>query len=66
MKGISQTLKNELAQFWKLFTQYRVVQYANAAALVVTLGKQALHILLQYVSKRFGVKIAEVCARACG
>lgn len=50
----------EFLRCWRIFTEWKVIQYGYAAALVVTLGKQILHILLQYVSKRFGVTIAEV------
>lgn len=60
LKSVLTTGQQELKRFWKLFTAYRIVQYGYAACLVVTLGKQALHILLQYVSKRFNVSIAEV------
>ena len=49
-----------LQEFWRMLVEYRIVQYAYAASLVITLGKQALHILLQYTSKRVGVTIAEV------
>ncbi|PSN59644.1 MFS general substrate transporter [Corynespora cassiicola Philippines] len=51
--------KRELQRCWNLFTGWRVIQYGYAASLVVTLGKQALHVLLQYVSQRFRVSIAE-------
>jgi MFS family permease len=54
------TIRSEFKQSIKIFTQYPIVRFSYAAFLVVTLGKQALHILLQYVSKRFGVTIAEV------
>ena len=50
----------DMKQFWALFIKFPIVKYAYAASLVVTLGKQALHILLQYTSKRFGITIAEV------
>ncbi|KAL2869468.1 major facilitator superfamily domain-containing protein [Aspergillus lucknowensis] len=53
------SLRTKFVQFYSLFRQFRIVQYAYAAMLVTTLGKQALHILLQYVSKRFGVTIAQ-------
>ena len=47
-------------RFTKIFREFPVVRYSYAALLVTTLGKQALHILLQYVSKRFGVSVAQV------
>jgi MFS family permease len=50
----------EAKKSWRLVLDYRVIQYGYAASLIITLGKQSLHILLQYVSKRFGVTIAEV------
>ena len=52
--------RQRLQGFWRMLVAYRIVQYAYAASLVITLGKQALHILLQYTSKSFGVTIAEV------
>jgi len=63
-RGVKDTFDKsviELKRSWQLFWDYRIIQYGYAAALVVTLGKQALHILLQYISKRFGVSIAKVC-----
>ncbi len=56
----SEDIRQRLQGFWRMLVEYRIVQYAYAASLVITLGKQALHILLQYTSKRFGVTIAEV------
>ena len=56
----SKGIRQRLHEFWRMLVEYRIVQYAYAASLVITLGKQALHILLQYTSKRFGVTIAEV------
>jgi hypothetical protein len=62
LKAVFSEAKSELSRSWHLTVGYRVIQYGYAASLVVTLGKQALHILLQYVSKRFDVSIAEVRA----
>ena len=56
----SEGIRQRLHGFWRMLIEYRIVQYACAASLVITLGKQALHILLQYTSKRFRVTIAEV------
>jgi len=54
------TAKKELRQFGRIFTKVPIVRYSYAAMLVQALGKQQLHILLQYVSKRFGTTIAQV------
>ncbi|KAJ4367023.1 hypothetical protein N0V83_007553 [Neocucurbitaria cava] len=59
MREAIATTRMELKRCWNLVVQWKVIRYGYAAALVVTLGKQALHILLQYVSKRFSVSIAE-------
>lgn len=53
-------LRADVVTFTKMFKEFPVVQYSFAALLVTTLGKQALHVLLQYVSKRFGVSVAQV------
>lgn len=47
-------------EFYSIFASVRMAWYAYGSMLVVTLGKQSLHILMQYVSKRFGMTIAEV------
>lgn len=60
MKKAIATFRKECKRCWDLFVGWKVIKYGYAAALVVTLGKQALHILLQYVSRRFDVSIAEV------
>ena len=62
LKEIIATARLEFKRCFDLFVGWKIIQYGYAAALVVTLGKQALHILLQYVSKRFGVSIAKVCS----
>jgi hypothetical protein len=54
------TIKEDTRRFVMMFTKHNIVIYAHAACLVITLGKQALHILLQYVSKRFGITLAQV------
>ncbi|CAO2655437.1 Nn.00g105010.m01.CDS01 [Neocucurbitaria sp. VM-36] len=59
MKEAVATSRKELKRCWNLVVQWKVIQFGYAASLIITLGKQALHILLQYVSKRFGVSIAE-------
>lgn len=53
-------LRADAVAFTKMFKEFKVVQYSFAALLVTTLGKQALHVLLQYVSKRFGISVAQV------
>lgn len=53
-------IRADAVAFTKLFKNLPVVRYSFAALLVTTLGKQALHILLQYVSKRFGLSVAHV------
>ena len=60
MQMNSEGIRQALRGFWKVIVDHRIVQYACAASLAITLGKQALHILLQYASKRFGITIAEV------
>ena len=58
-------LRADVVAFTKMFKEFPVVQYSFAALLVTTLGKQALHVLLQYVSKRFGVSVAQVSPINC-
>ena len=60
MQMNSEGTRQALRGFWKVIVDHRIVQYACAASLAITLGKQSLHILLQYASKRFGITIAEV------
>ncbi len=50
----------DVRDFGLIFKTNQVARYASFAFLIVTLGKQSLHILLQYVSKRFHVSIAAV------
>ena len=54
------TIKEDTKSFFMMFWQHSIVRYAYTACLVITLGKQALHILLQYVSKRFHITLAQV------
>jgi len=56
VKNIKEDTKSFVVMFW----QHSTVRYAYTACLVITLGKQALHILLQYVSKRFHITLAQV------
>ena len=44
--------------FLHMFLDLRLTQYAALALFTMTLGKQSLHILVQYVSKRFGISVA--------
>jgi hypothetical protein len=60
LKSAWKTSKVELRQFARIFTTLPIVRFSYAAMLVHALGKQQLHILLQYVSKRFGTTIAQV------
>ena len=60
MHSTSKDVRQRLQGFWRMLVEYRIVQYAYAASLVIMLGEQALHVLLQYTSKRFGITIAEI------
>jgi hypothetical protein len=57
------TAKKELRQFTQNFTRIPIVRFSYATMLVQALGKKQSHILLQYVSKRFGTTIAQVSFR---
>jgi len=59
-KELWKTIKEDSRRFFMMFRSHNIVIYAHATCLVITLGKQALHILLQYVSKRFGITLAQV------
>ena len=53
--------KSCLIHHWELISQHSLFRYAYAALFIVTLGKQSLHILIQYAAQRFGdVNIALV------
>ena len=49
---------HDVSDFARLFTAKGVSRYAFAAFMVTTFGKQSMHIILQYVSKRFDITIA--------
>jgi hypothetical protein len=56
-------MRSDFGNLFGLFKRFPIVRFSAAALLVVALGKQSLHVLLQYTSKRFGVSIAEVTLR---
>lgn len=56
-------MRSGFGDLFSLFKRFPIVRFSAAALLVVALGKQSLHVLLQYTSKRFGVSIAEVALR---
>ncbi|KAA6412999.1 MAG: hypothetical protein FRX48_02742 [Lasallia pustulata] len=59
LRSLRDKMWADAKHFSKIFKEFPVVRYSYAALLVTTLGKQALHILLQYVSKRFNVSVAQ-------
>jgi hypothetical protein len=60
LRSLFKASQKHLQKFGEIFARYQIVKFAWVAQLVSKLGKQVFHILPQYLSKRFGISIAEV------
>ena len=58
LQAFRDQIRRKVKLFAKLFFRVQLAQFGALALFVVTLGKQSLHILVQYASKHFGITVA--------